>query len=126
MPIDVPTSAKVKLHKLSKSKDILAFKKQGASDECITTAFFHILIKNNQLGYSRMNVLVPKKIISKATGRNSFKRIIKECIRRSFASKPFYQLDILVIARKYAKTVSKKDLNEAINQAIMKLQKQYN
>lgn len=59
--------------------------------------------QNNQLGISRLGIIVKKKVINKAVLRNSFKRMIREVFRLSNLSN--HSLDIVISVRCQPRTV---------------------
>lgn len=59
--------------------------------------------RNNQLGISRLGIIVRKKVINKAVLRNSFKRMIREVFRLSNLSDR--SLDIVISVRCQPHTV---------------------
>ena len=57
-----------------------------------------MLCRRNDLGLSRMGIIVPKKIVRLATSRNRHKRVIKEQFR--LAKKSLPNVDIVLLLNK--------------------------
>ena len=65
----------------------------------VSSDSFLFLANPGQTSLSRLGVVVAKKNIRNATGRNRIKRLVRECFRHHDFVKP---LDLVVLARKTA------------------------
>lgn len=61
----------------------------------IHNKYYSIISKKNKIKYSRIGIIVPKKIINKTNIRNKFKRIIREYFRLNQYS--FIIMDYIII-----------------------------
>jgi len=59
-----------------------------------------IIYAENNLGYPRFAVVVPKKSVKLAVRRNRIKRIIREAIRHLIKKEKIPNWDMVIIARK--------------------------
>jgi len=59
--------------------------------------FFLLFKNNNNLGFSRLGIVISKKIIHKAVSRNYLKRMIRETFRLSNLSNR--SVDIIIVVR---------------------------
>lgn len=73
-----------------------------------------ILAKANKLGRARMGLVVAKKNIRTAVGRNRAKRHIRETFR--LQNNEIGHLDIVVLVRKGFSELSDSELNQLLNQ----------
>ena len=64
----------------------------------ITNNWFMVYARKNDFGYARLGLVVSKKTIQKATGRNFAKRLVREVFRCYFSSEK--SLDIVVRAKR--------------------------
>ena len=87
--------------------------------EKVSTSAFNIFYCENSLAYPRVGVIIPKKNINKATERNRFKRIVRECFRLNQTE--LKSLDILVLIKKQAEGLTKQELNKSLEQHLKKL-----
>ena len=74
-------------------------------DGRFSTDPLRMLYRNNDLGLSRIGIIVPKKIVRLATTRNRHKRLIKEQFR--LVKKTLPNVDIVLLLKK---RVCEKDL----------------
>ena len=73
-----------------------------------------LLAKQSDRGYSRLGIVVGKKNIPTAVGRNRLKRVVRETFRQT----DFPQsLDIIFLARKDAHKLSGAELNLLLEQS---------
>mgnify|MGYP003388138380 CR=1 FL=1 len=82
---------------------------------------FIILAKENFLGYSRLGMAIPKKKINRAIDRNSIKRLIRECFRKSTIAEKGY--DIVVLPQKKVDVKQKELLKNSLNSHWEKIHK---
>ncbi len=82
-----------------------------------------ILFKQNQKEYSRLGVIVGKRVAKKAIARNRIRRIVKESFRLN--QEKLLGWDIIVIARQQCDTLNKPTLRKGIDDLWQKLQNQY-
>ena len=84
----------------------------------ITVPDFTLLYRRNELGHSRLGLVVPKKIIAKAHERNHVKRLTRETFR---LQKGLPALDVIVLVRKGIRLQNRKIIGEQLEQAWLKL-----
>ena len=77
----------------------------GRPDGRFSTDPLRMLYKKNDLGLSRIGIIVPKKIVRLATARNRHKRLIKEQFR--LVKKNLPNVDIVLLLKK---RICEKDL----------------
>lgn len=75
-----------KKYRLTK-KEIEEVFKNGKSLDFYSELFYFKYLPNT-LGYSRFAVIVPKKIVAKATGRNKIRRILYESLWKNWKQLP--------------------------------------
>lgn len=85
---------------------------------------FLILARENKQNYPRLGLVISKKNVKLAVGRNRIKRIIRESFRhkQNFLN----GVDVIVIARKCMASLNNKELREHLDKQWEKLQKHYN
>lgn len=86
----------------------------------VTVSDFTLLYRNNEVGYSRLGLVIPKKIIAKAHDRNYIKRLIRETFR---LRQDLPSCDIIVLVRKGIKSQNKAAMNAQLEEAWKKLAK---
>ncbi|MCX7973018.1 MAG: ribonuclease P protein component [Candidatus Aminicenantes bacterium] len=79
--------------RIRKKKDFLFLYQKGHR---VKGKYFNLIYHENNLGYSRLGVVVSRKI-GKAVLRNKIKRWVRELFRRNKSRIPF-PMDILVVA----------------------------
>lgn len=77
------------------------------------------LFKPNQKSYSRLGVIVSKRVAHRAVTRNKIKRIVRESFRLN--QDLLAGLDIVVIARQHSDSVDKAKLREGMKRLWEKL-----
>ena len=82
-----------------------------------------ILYRKNDYAYPRMGVIVGKKSVRRAVGRNRIKRITRQSFR--LASTTLKNVDIIVLARKGVDKMSNEELFICLEQKWKKLQKAF-
>jgi len=86
----------------------------------LKTRHFDILYRPNVFGYPRIGVVVAKKNVSGAVGRNRVKRILREIFRMN---KPLFgSIDIIIVAKKHSELV---DYSSALEEIIGKLRSDF-
>ncbi|WP_257264554.1 ribonuclease P protein component [Endozoicomonas sp. ONNA2] len=80
-----------------------------------------ILAKANKLGRARLGLVVAKKNIRTAVGRNRAKRHIRETFR--LQQDEVGHLDVVVLVRKEFSDLNDRDLNQLLNQQWQRLQR---
>lgn len=65
---------------------------------CLNNKWFSIYLRANELGFSRLGIIVSKRTIPKAVARNFAKRMIRETFRCNFSAN--CSLDIVVRAKR--------------------------
>lgn len=83
-----------------------------ATDIKVSSKHLLILAKANQLGNSRVGLVVAKKNIRTAVGRNRAKRHIRESFR--LRKDEMHNLDIVVLVRKGFGELSDSELNREL------------
>lgn len=90
------------------------FKRIFRSARKVPTELCAVFYCNNNLAYSRVGVIVPKKSIRLASKRNSFKRVVREGFR--LRQHELKTIDIVFLAYKNAESVSKEKLCQHLEQ----------
>ena len=85
----------------------------------ITQKHLLALFKPNQKLYSRIGLIVGKRVANIAVAMNQIKRVIRESFRLN--QEQFKGLDIIVIARQQCDTLDKTKLREGIDRLWEKL-----
>lgn len=85
----------------------------------ITHRSLTILYKKNNHLYSRIGLIVGKRVAKKAVSRNKIRRVIRESFR--FQQNKLPGIDIIVIARRQCDKLSKQKLREGIDRLWEKL-----
>jgi ribonuclease P protein component len=80
-----------------------------------------ILFKPNKKKHAKLGLIIAKRIINKATQRNTVKRIIRESFRNN--KEKLKGFDIIVLIQKQCNKLDKQKLREGINQLWEKLLK---
>ena len=82
-----------------------------SSDDC-----FRILARANGLQHHRLGMAIPKKVCTRAVGRNRIKRVIRENFRlQMLVSSPDKVLDFVVLPTGAAANQSNKALDESLS-----------
>jgi len=83
-----------KKYRLSKTRDIEAVAKKGQK---LFTPILMLKFLPNKLDYSRVAVIVSKKVSNKAVVRNRIRRVLNEIVRINFNQiKPGFDILILI------------------------------
>ena len=85
----------------------------------ISQKYVTILFKPNQKNYSRIGIIVAKRIAHHAHDRNRIKRIIKDSFRCHKVK--LLGKDIIIIAKQPSKIIDKKTLRQGIDHLWEKL-----
>lgn len=104
--------------RIKKKKDFLFLYRKGTR---VRTRFFNIIYHENGAGFSRLAVVVSRKI-GKAVVRNKIKRWVRELFRRNKGLIPF-PLDMLVVATRGVEGITWKEYQEEYFQAIRKIKR---
>lgn len=102
--------------RLKKASEYQAIFKTGKK---LTSPYFSIINKANQLSHSRLGIIVSKKSARKAVDRNRIKRIIRESFRLSYQFFP--ALDLIVVVYPSVMTIKNKQLFIELQQRWLKL-----
>lgn len=70
-----------------------------------------VLAKPNSLGHARLGLVIGKKHIKTAVGRNKIKRLIRE----SFRTRQLSGIDVIVLARSGADTLDNREVHKILN-----------
>ena len=89
------------------------------TDIKVSSRHLLILAKLNTLGRARLGLVVAKKTIRTAVGRNRAKRHIRETFRLQHDG--MGSLDIVVLVRKGFSDLNDRDLNLLLNQQLQRL-----
>lgn len=82
-----------------------------------------ILATTNELDHARLGLVVRKKFIHSAVGRNSFKRIARECFR--LQQHELGSMDIVVLNRSGSDTLTNPQLSKQFTKAFHALSKKF-
>ena len=85
----------------------------------ISSQHLLILACVNQLEHPRLGLVIAKKNIRKAIGRNRVKRHIREIFRLN--QDKFGSLDIIVLVRKGLADLTSYDINQLLSKQLLKL-----
>ena len=77
----------------------------------VSSRYFLILARSTGTGSDRLGLVIAKKNIARAVGRNRIKRQIREFFRQQAAGPG---LDLVVLARKDADTLSNPEIRDAL------------
>lgn len=78
-----------------------------------------VYYRTNSVGYFRLGIVASKRSVKLAVSRNQFKRLVRESFRfQQFNINP---VDIIVVARKQTKLVSKQEIRECLDKQFQKL-----
>ncbi|MBC7362322.1 MAG: ribonuclease P protein component [Candidatus Aminicenantes bacterium] len=104
------------VERIRKKKDFIELYRKGRR---LKGKYFHLVFQPNQLEYSRMGVVVSKKI-GKAAVRNKIKRWFKELFRRNktLLARPY---DLVFIAQKEIVGLTWKEMVEEYRSMIDRL-----
>ncbi len=106
-----------KAHRLLKKSDFDRVFKQAKR---LVVPGFTLLFRGNDVGHSRLGLVVPKKIIARAHERNRVKRLARETFRQK---KDLPAFDIIVLVRKGEITQNKQMMSTHLDEAWNKLTK---
>lgn len=107
--------------RIKKKKDFLFLYRKGTR---VRAKFFNIIYHENGCGFSRLAVVVSRKI-GKAVVRNKIKRWVRELFRRNKELIPF-PLDMLVVATRGVEGITWEDYQEEYFQAVRKIRRKEN
>jgi len=79
----------------------------------LSQGWFLVLYKKNQKEYPRLGIIVSKRIIKKAPGRNYLKRLLRESFRVRKAT--MAGLDLVIMVRKGCKIDDKLRLHKELD-----------
>ncbi|WP_083921154.1 ribonuclease P protein component [Hahella ganghwensis] len=82
-----------------------------------------LLARSNQCNHARLGLVIAKRNIKFATGRNRVKRIIREQFRLKQYQLP--AIDIVVIARRPLADIDNAELHQCMVKLLAKLSRQY-
>ncbi len=102
--------------RIKKKKDFLFLYRKGTR---IKVKHFNVIYHENSVGFSRLGVVVSKKI-GKAVVRNKIKRWVRELFRRNKKLIPF-PVDMLVIATRRLEETTWLEFREEYFQAIQRI-----
>ena len=80
----------------------------------IRTPKMSLVFCDNSRGFTRIAVVISKKVIKTAVGRNRVRRRIYECLRKNFEDIPKERDYIFVVYNKDVKTIPYKDLENLL------------
>ncbi len=73
---------------------------------CIKNKWMSLYIKTNDLGFSRLGIIVSKRVINKSVHRNAAKRMIREAFRLSNLTNKAVDLVVFIRQNGQSKTIS--------------------
>ncbi len=79
----------------------------------IASRNFALYIKKNNLGHSRLGIVVAKRNVRKAITRNLIKRILRESFR--FNQTKLDSFDVIIVAYNAFSLLSKQEMRKAID-----------
>jgi ribonuclease P protein component len=82
------------------------------------TCFY--LLNHNKSGFLS-TVVVPKKVSLKATDRNKLRRNVYQVIENNYSTLQQKNLCVVLVLKPQAKSVSSRDLNEAVEDSLRQL-----
>lgn len=85
---------------------------------------FLILARENKYNYPRLGLIVAKKNVKLAVGRNRIKRIVRESFRNN--KDLIKNVDVVFIAKSGIDKLNSKELRNQLDNQWKKLQKYYN
>ena len=97
------------------------YKRVFADPERSSDKFFTLLTRKNNLDNARLGLAIAKKNIRRAVSRTLIKRIIRESFR--LHQQKIGNIDIVVMARSNAGSVSSKILRQSLEKHWLKLEK---
>lgn len=83
-----------------------------------------ILARRNDLGFSRLGLVVAKKHAKRAVDRNEIKRIVRESFRHQQSE--LENFDCVVLSRGGAKDLNKSELRQVVDQLWIRLRQKPN
>lgn len=83
-----------------------------------------VLARENDLGHPRVGLVVAKKVVKRAVGRNRIKRIVRESFRHKQHDMP--AIDCVVMARNGIGDLDNADLRKLVDQLWTRLRKKRN
>lgn len=97
------------------------FSEVMANPPCTRDKFFLVFANKNNLGQSRLGVIVSKKVSKRAVDRNRLKRVVKEAFRLNLSgclngdSGNEQSLDVVVLAKRPACETENKNLFQSLS-----------
>ncbi len=88
------------------------FKRVFSKPQVYSDSYFKVLVRSNDVEYSRLGMAVSRQVDKRAVGRNRIKRIIRESFRRWAGENP--GMDIVVLPRKVTATSSNDRLSHSL------------
>ena len=89
----------------------------------VTQKYFTVLFRRNEKSYTRLGIIVGKRVANRAVTRNRIKRVIREYFR--ITQERWMGIDVLIIARQHCDTLDNVALREGIDKLWLKLITQY-
>ncbi|WP_244670121.1 ribonuclease P protein component [Coxiella endosymbiont of Amblyomma nuttalli] len=83
--------------------------------------YYSLYYLDNNIGHTRLGVIVSKRNVRKAVIRNRIRRIVKEAFRRK--KNQLVSLDLVFIAKVVASQASNRELYKCINRLLEQLVK---
>jgi ribonuclease P protein component len=109
--VALDTNCFTKDHRLNSPS---AFRKVFNHNKRSADSRFIVLASENGLAYSRLGIVIKKKKIPLASGRNFVKRVIRESFRQGKISQE--GLDIVVIPQKSIEIQNRKMLRDSLDE----------
>jgi len=86
----------------------------------LTNKWFMVYVRENEIGFSRLGLVVSKKTMPKAVARNFAKRLVREVFRHDFPVE--HALDIVVRARRQINPENSAEGRQALAQLLQAVQ----
>lgn len=98
----------------SRLTQAVEFERVFAEPRRVSNQAFTVLARDNEVGYARLGLAISKKCAARAVQRNRIKRQARETFR--MRSGDLADLDIIVLCRPAAATMSRTELRSALEQ----------
>ena len=83
------------------------------------SSYYTLYFQKNTLEHPRLGIIASKKNIRLAVERNRIRRIVRETFRQSKIAPN--GIDIVIVVKREAKGVNRKELRECLEQLVMRL-----
>ena len=104
-----------------KKKDIQEVFETGKK---ISSRYFYLVFKKNQIGYPRFAFIASKKIFKKSTQRNRVKRLLREVVRLLLPKLNVLSCDIILVGKSEILNLKSFQLKENFISILEKLERE--